>query len=108
MKGRTQIKTGRLIKNLLLTEGVQARQNLGVVIMVQTDAADEELLVNLPHHRAGAAGLTLGHNDRHSHQALGPLNLHTRGETNGRKVMKALRKHSNRVRRAYSLVQRKA
>lgn len=45
---------------------MQAGQDLGVVIMVQTNAADQELLVYLPDHRAGAAGLTLGHGDGHS------------------------------------------
>lgn len=45
---------------------MQAGQDLGVVIMVQTNAADQELLVYLPDHGAGAAGLTLGHGDGHS------------------------------------------
>jgi len=79
--------------SLLLTEGVQAGQNLGVVIMVQTNAADQELLVYLPDDRAGAAGLTLSHRDGHSKGAQGPLNLHTQGGRKGRKVTKALRKH---------------
>lgn len=48
---------------LLLTERMQAGQNLGVVIPVQTDAADQELLVYLPDHGAGAAGLTLSHDE---------------------------------------------
>lgn len=55
-----------MIQSLLLTEGVQAGQHLRVVIMVQTDAADQELLVDLPDHGAGAASLTLSHDDRHS------------------------------------------
>lgn len=76
-----QIKFDELIHSLLLTEGVQAGQDLGVVVMVQTNAADQELLVYLPDHRAGAAGLTLGHSDGHSHGAQGPLNLHTQDET---------------------------
>lgn len=42
-----------------LTEGVQAGQHLGVAVAVEADAADQELLVNLPHHRAG--GLVAGH-----------------------------------------------
>ena len=79
---------------------MQAGQDLWVVIMVQTDAADQELLVYLPDHRAGAAGLTLGHGYRHSKGDQGPLNLHTQGEKNRRKVKKALRKCSNGVRRA--------
>ena len=65
-----------MIQNLLLTEGVQAGQHLGIMIMVKTDAADQELLVYLPDHRAGAAGLTLSHSDRHSQGAQGALNLH--------------------------------
>lgn len=56
---------------------MQTGQDLGVVIMVQTDAADQELLVDLPDHGAGAAGLTLGHGDGHSEAAQGPLTLHT-------------------------------
>ena len=88
-----------MIESLLLTEGVQAGQDLGVVIMVQTDAADQKLLVYLPDHRAGAACLTLSHGDGHSKGAKEPLNLYTKGEENRRKVKKALRKQSNRVRR---------
>lgn len=49
-----------------LAEGVQAGQHFGVVVVVQADAAHQELLVDLPHHRAGAPGLTLGHGERHS------------------------------------------
>lgn len=67
--------------------------------MVQTDAADQELLVYLPHHRAGAASLTLRHNDRHSKGTLGTLNLCKQGERKRRKVKKALRKQSGRVNR---------
>lgn len=59
---------------------MQAGQDLWVVIMVQTDAADQELLVYLPDHRAGAAGLTLRHGYRHSKGDQGPLNLRTQGE----------------------------
>lgn len=88
-----------MIKALLLTEGVQAGQDLGVVIMVQTDAADQELLVYLPDHGAGAACLTLGHSDGHSKGAKEPLNLYTKGDKNRRKVKKALGKQSSRVRR---------
>lgn len=73
---------------------MQAGKDLGVVIMVQTDAADQELLVYLPDHRAGAASLTLSHSDRHSKGARGPLNLHTQGRRNRRKVRKASRKQS--------------
>lgn len=60
-----QISSGGLIHNSLLTEGVQAGQHFGVVITVEADAADQELLVYLPDHRAGAAGLKLRHGDGH-------------------------------------------
>lgn len=80
----------RMSQSLLLTEGVQAGQDLRVVIMVQTNAADQELLVYLPDHRAGAAGLTLSHSDGHSKWAEGPLNLHTQGQRNRRKVKESL------------------
>lgn len=56
---------------------MQAGEDLWVVVAVQTDAADQELLVYLPNHGAGAATLTLRHNERHSKGARGPLNLHT-------------------------------
>lgn len=57
---------------------MQAGQNLRVVITIQADAADQELLVYLPDHRA--AGLTLGHGDGHSKAAgRGALNLCTDG-----------------------------
>lgn len=79
---------------------MQAGQDLGVVIMVQTNAADQELFVYLPDHGAGAAGLALSHSDGHSHRTQGPLNLHTRDWRNKRKRKKALRKQSNMVRRA--------
>ncbi len=82
MKGAIQTKFDWLIQRLLLTEGVQAGQDLGVVIMVQANAADQELLVYLPDHWAGAAGLTLRHGDGHSKGAQGPLNLHTQGGRN--------------------------
>lgn len=85
-----QIKFDWWVQSLPLTEGVQAGQDLRVVIMVQTNAADQELLVYLPDHRAGAAGLTLCHSDGHSKGAQGPLNLHTQGERNRRKVKKSL------------------
>ena len=52
--------------NLLLAEGVEAGQNLWVVVVVQADAADQKLLVYLPHHRAGTATLALSHGERHS------------------------------------------
>lgn len=45
---------------------MQAGQNFGVVISVQADAADQELFVDLPDHGAGAARLTLRHDDYHS------------------------------------------
>lgn len=78
-----------LIWGLLLTESVQAGQDLGVVIVVQTNAADQELLVYLPDHRAGAAGLTLGHSDRHPHRAQGSPSLHTQDGRNRRKHERA-------------------
>lgn len=49
--------------DLLLTESVQAGQNLRIVITVQTDATDQKLLVDLSDDRAGAAALALGHDD---------------------------------------------
>ena len=51
--------------NSLFAEGVQAGQDLGVVIVIQADAADQELFVYLTHHRAGAPRLTLCHGNRH-------------------------------------------
>lgn len=44
-----------------LTEGVQAGQHFGVVVAVQTYAADQELLVDLADHRAGNSGAFAGH-----------------------------------------------
>ena len=74
------------------------------MVMIQANAADQELLVYLPDHRAGAAGLTLRHSDGHSKTGTrGPLSLRTQGGRKRRKVKKALRKHSNRARRVYSL-----
>lgn len=52
--------------SLLLTEGVQTGQDLGVVIVVQTNAADQKLLIYLPDHWAAAGGLTLSHGGGHS------------------------------------------
>lgn len=46
---------------LPLAEGVQAGQNLGVLVVVQADAAHQELLVYLTHHWAGAPGFVLRH-----------------------------------------------
>lgn len=40
---------------------MQTGQDLGVAIVIQTDTADQELLVYLTHHRAGASRLTLCH-----------------------------------------------
>ena len=51
------------------------------MIVIQADAADQELLVYLSDHRAGAAGLTLGHNEGHSKDTVAaqvPLNLEGR------------------------------
>lgn len=47
------------------TEGVQAGQDFGVVVVVQTDTTHQELLVYLADHWACAAGLKLRHGDRH-------------------------------------------
>lgn len=57
--GRMQGGSGWVQEVLPLAEGVQAGQHLGVAVAVEADAADQELLVNLPHHRAG--GLMAGH-----------------------------------------------
>lgn len=73
---------------------MQAGKDLRVVIMVQTNAADQELLVYLPDHRAGAAGLTLSHGGGHSYGEQGPLNLHIQGGRNKRR----LKRQSHRVR----------
>jgi len=47
---------------------VQAGQDFGVVVVLQTDAAHQELLVYLTHHRAGAAAFPLSHRERHSNE----------------------------------------
>lgn len=73
---------------------MQAGQDLGVVIMVQANAADQELLVYLPDHGAGAAGLTLRHGYGHSKGARGPLNLRTQGGRDRRKVKESLEENS--------------
>lgn len=44
-----------------LTEGVQAGQDFGVLVAVQTYAADQELLVNLADHGTGNSGAFTGH-----------------------------------------------
>lgn len=44
-----------------LTKGVQAGQHFGVLVAVQTYAADQELFVNLAYHRAGESGAFTGH-----------------------------------------------
>lgn len=46
----------RLCAHSPLTEGVQAGQHFGVLVAVQTYAADQELFVNLAYHRAGESG----------------------------------------------------
>ena len=46
---------------LPFTEGVETGQHLGVVVAVQADAAHQELLVYLTHHRAATAALVFGH-----------------------------------------------
>lgn len=48
------------------------------MVAVETDAADQELLVYLPHHWAGATSLTLCHGNRHSQRQPrtgAPINL---------------------------------
>lgn len=57
-----------VVCSLLLTECVQTGQDFRVVVVVQTNAAHQELLVNLPDHRTGAA-LTLSHGNGHLKQA---------------------------------------
>lgn len=47
--------------NSPLTESVQAGQDFGVVVAVQTYAADQELLVNLADDRTGKSGAFTGH-----------------------------------------------
>lgn len=47
--------------NSPLTESVQAGQDFGVVVTVQTYAADQELLVNLADDRTGKSGAFTGH-----------------------------------------------
>lgn len=51
---------------LPLAEGVQAGQDLGVAVVIQTDAANQKLLVYLTHHWAGAPVLVLRHGGGHS------------------------------------------
>lgn len=60
----------RLRAHLPLTEGVQAGQHFGVLVAVQTYAADQELFVNLAYHRAGESGAFTGHP-----KSLGSLSL---------------------------------
>lgn len=83
--GRRQLKCESYSDDALcddtvpLAEGVQAGQDFGVVVVLQTNAADQELLVYLSHHRAGAARLPLSHSERHSreekYEAHAPLSL---------------------------------
>ncbi len=47
---------------------MQAGQDFGIVVVLQTDAAHQELLVYLTHHRAGAAAFPLSHRERHSNE----------------------------------------
>lgn len=91
------IKFDELIHSLLFAEGVQAGQDLGIVIMVQTNAADQELLVYLPDHRTCAAGLSLSHGDRHSHGAQGPINLRAHTQTYRTRHEKASESHEGTV-----------
>lgn len=51
----------RLCAHSPLTKGVQAGQHFGVLVAVQTYAADQELFVNLAYHRAGESGAFTGH-----------------------------------------------
>lgn len=44
---------------------MQTGQDLGVTVVIQTDTADQKLLVYLTHHRAGTPGLTLRHGRGH-------------------------------------------
>lgn len=63
---------------------MQAGQHFGVVVVVQADAAHQELLVDLPHYGAGVAGLVLGHGERHSQrvpEARSPVNLQRERES---------------------------
>lgn len=60
----------RLCVHSPLTEGVQAGQHFGVLVAVQTYAADQELFVNLAYHRAGESGAFTGHP-----KSLGSLSL---------------------------------
>lgn len=75
-----------------LAEGVQTGQDLRVVIVLQTNTADQELLVYLSHHRAGAARLPLSHGERHSRELKSevhtPLSLRRRREKKERKKRK--------------------
>lgn len=72
--GEGQLKSerssdGALYDNTVpLTEGVQTGQHFRVVVVLQTNAADQELLVYLSHHGAGAARLPLSHGERHSRE----------------------------------------
>lgn len=58
---------------------MQAGQDFGIVVVVQTDAAHQELLVYLPHHgTAATVALVLGHDRLHSWEepdSWPPLNL---------------------------------
>lgn len=44
---------------------MEAGQDLGGAVVIQADAADQELLVYLTHHWAGASRLMLGHGGGH-------------------------------------------
>ena len=48
------------------------------MVVIQADAAHQELLVDLPHDGAAVAGFVLGHGERHSQSvpaAQAPVNL---------------------------------
>lgn len=55
----------KILRYRPFAECVQTGQDFGVVIMIQTNAAHQELLVYLPDHWARAASLKLCHGDRH-------------------------------------------
>lgn len=67
-----------------LTEGVQAGQNFGVLVAVQTYAADQELLVNLADHGTGKSGAFTGHPKTLTWASLFLLPCTLRRQTEGR------------------------
>lgn len=60
---------------------MQTGQDLGVAVVIQTDAADQKLLVYLTHHRAGAPSLALRHGRGHSKpRTMTAVNLRRDGD----------------------------